>query len=121
MGLGIFLVSATDVGDSTAVGVSTSREGSIDEGASTDVGDSTAVGVSTGREGSIDEGASTDVGDSTGREGSTDEGDEVCVSGVFNSGLSATRLSLLAVGADWGFCDFFVFFAAIRESVGFFF
>jgi hypothetical protein len=83
------------------------------------------VGVSTGREGSTDEGASTDEGISTdesvstGEEGSTDEGDEVCVSGVFKSGLSATRLSLLAAGADWGFCDFFVFFAAIRESVGF--
>ena len=107
MGLGIFFVCAT------AVGVSTGREGSTDEG------------VSTGREGSTDEGASTDEGISTdesvstGEEGSTDEGDEVCVSGVFKSGLSATRLSLLAAGADWGFCDFFVFFAAIRESVGF--
>jgi hypothetical protein len=77
------------------------------------------VGFSTGREGSTDEGASTAVGVSTGREGSTDEGDEVCVSGVFKSGLSATRLSLVAAGADWGFCDFFVFFAAITESVGF--
>ena len=80
MGLGIFLVSVTDVGGSTVVGVS------------------------------------------TGNECSTDEGNEVCVSGVsgvFKSGLSATRLSLLAAGADWGFCDFFVFVAAIRESVGF--
>jgi hypothetical protein len=33
--------------------------------------------------------------------------------------LSATRLSLLAAGADLGLSDFFVFFAAIRESVGF--
>jgi hypothetical protein len=110
MGLGIFFVSATDVG------VSTGREGSTDEGVSTD------VGVSTGREASTDEGDSTDVGVSTDVEGSTDEGDEVCVSGVsgvFKSGLSATRLSLLAVGADWGFCDFFIFFAAITESVGF--
>ena len=128
MGLGIFWVSATDVGGSTGregstdegasidVGVSTGREGSTDEGASTD------VGVSTGREGSTDEGVSTDVEASTGKECSTDEGDEVCVSGVsgvFKSGLSATRLSLLAAGADWGFCDFFVFFAAITESVGF--
>ncbi len=113
MGLGIFFVSATDVGCSTG------NECSTDEGVSTD------VGCSTGREGSTDEsvstdvGASTDVGCSTGREGSTDEGDEVCVSGVFKSGLSATRLSLLAAGADWGFCDFFVYFAAIRECVRF--
>ncbi len=122
MGLGIFWVSATDVGGSTGreastdegvstdVGVSTGRETSTDEGVSTD------VGVSTGREASTDEGASTDVGVSIGREASTDEGDEVCVSGVsgvFKSGLSATRLSLLAVGADWGLSDFFVFFAAI--------
>jgi len=51
---------------------------------------------------STEVGVSTDVGGSTGREGSTDEGDEVCVSGVFETGLSATRLSLVATGADWG-------------------
>ena len=107
MGLGIFFVSAT------AVGVSTGREGSTDESVSTGREGSTNEGVST------DEGISTDESVSTAEEGSTDEGDEVCVSGVFKSGLSATRLSLLAAGADWGFCDFFVFFAAIRESVGF--
>ena len=72
------------MGVSTDVGVSTGSEGSTDEGASTEVG------------------VSTDVGGDTGKECSTDEGDEVCVSGVFKSGLSATRLSLLAVGADWG-------------------
>ena len=101
MGLGIFFVSAT------AVGVSTGREGSTDESVSTGREGSTNEGVST------DEGISTDESVSTAEEGSTDEGDEVCVSGVFKSGLSATRLSLLAAGADWGFCDFFVFFAAI--------
>ncbi len=62
--------------------------------------------------------STTDVAGSTGTEGSTDEGDEVCVSGVKKSGLSATRLSLLAAGADWGFCDFLGFFAAIRECDG---
>ena len=80
MGLGIFLVSATDVGGSTVVGVS------------------------------------------TGNECSTDEGNEVCVSGisgVFKSGLSAIRSSLVVAGADWVFCGFFVFFAAMRECVGF--
>jgi hypothetical protein len=101
------------------VGVSTGREGSTDEGVSTGREGSTDEGVSTGREGSTDEGVSTGEGISTDESVSTDEGDEVCVSGVFKSGLSATRLSLLAAGADWGFCDFFVFFAAIRESVGF--
>jgi hypothetical protein len=97
MGLGIFFVSATDVGGSTV------------------------VGVSTGNECSTDEGVSTDVGVSTGNEGSTDEGNEVCVSGVsgvFKSGLSAIRSSLVVAGADWVFCGFFVFFAAIRKCVG---
>jgi hypothetical protein len=107
MGLGIFGVSATDVGGSTAVGVSTGTEGSTDEGVSTNVGISTNVG------------GSTDVGSSTGTGGSTDEGDEVCVSGVLKTGLSAIRLSLVAAGGDWGLSDFFVFFAAITESVCF--
>jgi hypothetical protein len=89
IGLGIFGVSATD------------------------------VGVSTGTEGSTDEGVSTNVGGSTGTGGSTDEGDEVCVSGVLKTGLSAIRLSLVAAGGDWGLSDFFVFFAAITESVCF--
>src|SRR4028118_95212 len=86
MGLGIFLVSATDVGGSTVVGVS------------------------------------TDVGVSTGNECSTDEGNEVCVSGVsgvFKSGLSGIRSSLVVAGADWVFCGLCGFFAAIRKCVGF--
>jgi hypothetical protein len=33
--------------------------------------------------------------------------------------LSAIRSSLVGVGADWVFCGFFVFFAAMRECVGF--
>ena len=83
------------------------------------------MGVSTGTEGSTDEGVSTNVGistnvgGSTGTGGSTDEGDEVCVSGVLKTGLSAIRLSLVAAGGDWGLSDFFVFFAAITESVCF--
>jgi hypothetical protein len=71
----------------------------------TDVGVSTEVSASAGTEGS------------TGTGGSTDAGDEVCVSGVLESGLSAIRLSLVVAGADWGFCGFCGFFAAIRKCV----
>lgn len=87
MGLSIFLVSATDVGVSTDGSASTGTEGSA------------------GTEGS------------TGTGGSTDAGEEVCVSGVFESGLSAIRSSLLVAGADWGFCDLCGFFAAIIKCV----
>jgi hypothetical protein len=33
--------------------------------------------------------------------------------------LSAIRSSLVVAGADWGFCGFCGFFAAIRKCVGF--
>src|SRR6476469_7175400 len=65
----------------------------------------------------IDVGVSTEVSASTGTGGSTDGGEEVCVSGVFESGLSAIRSILVVADADWGFCDLCGFFVAIRKCV----
>jgi len=101
MGLSIFFVSAIDVGVSTEVSASTGTEGSAGTEASAD------TEASAGTEGSMGTG------------GSTDAGEEVCVSGVFESGLSAIRLSLVVAGADWGFCCFCGFFAAIRGTCQF--